>query len=200
MSYIFYIMGKSSSGKDTLYRKIREKKPELLTITGYTTRPVRANEVNGREYFFVSRERMQEMEAAGIVIENRAYQTVHGVWNYFTADDGQVREGREDYLLIGTLESFVKVRDYYGTDRVIPIYIEVEDGIRLKRALEREINQENPKYAELCRRFLADMEDFTEDNIEKCGIERRFFNIDMDECLAEICHFIEEKQETQVGR
>lgn len=41
MSYIFYLMGKSSSGKDTLYKKIKRKMPELKTIIGYTTRPAR---------------------------------------------------------------------------------------------------------------------------------------------------------------
>lgn len=37
MSKIFYIMGKSSSGKDTIYKKIREKLPQLKRITPYTT-------------------------------------------------------------------------------------------------------------------------------------------------------------------
>ena len=41
MSKIFYIMGKSSSGKDTIYKKIREKLPQLKRITPYTTRPIR---------------------------------------------------------------------------------------------------------------------------------------------------------------
>ena len=192
MSYIFYFMGKSSSGKDTLFKRVRESMPELKIIVGYTTRPIRANEMDGREYFFVSREKMQEMEDKHQVIEKRAYHTVHGVWNYFTADDGQVKGNEENYILIGTLESFVKIRDYYGIDKVIPIYIQVDDGIRLKRALEREMQQENPKYAEMCRRYLADMEDFKEENIKECQIEKRFENDDLDVCLKEICQYIRE--------
>ena len=55
MGYIFYIMGKSSSGKDTLYRKINEgKKLGLKNIISYTTRPIRKGEMEGREYHFVS--------------------------------------------------------------------------------------------------------------------------------------------------
>lgn len=193
MSYIFYLMGKSSSGKDTLYKRIRARMPKLRTIIGYTTRPARDNEINGREYYFVNENKMNEMINDGIVIENRAYHTVHGVWNYFTADDGQLENTDDNYLLIGTLESFRKIKNYYGDDRVIPIYIEVEDGLRLRRALEREMQQENPKYAELCRRFLADEEDFKEENIKNCGIERKFYNVDIEECLDEICRFIESK-------
>ena len=194
MSNIFYFMGKSASGKDTLFSKVREKMPQLRTLVGYTTRPAREHEKNGREYFFVTEEKMNQLESEGKMIEKRAYHTVHGIWYYFTADDGQVRENGPDYLLIGTLESYQKIRDYYGEDKVVPVYIEVEDGIRLKRAIEREEQQEKPGYAEVCRRFLADAEDFKEENIEKCGIKKRFHNLEFSICLDEICQYIKERQ------
>ncbi len=193
MGYIFYVMGKSSSGKDTLFKKVREKMPELQTMIGYTTRPKRSNEVDGREYHFVSEGEMNQMEKNNQIIEKRSYQTVHGVWNYFTAADENVKDSIVHFIMIGTLESYIGMRNYYGVEKVIPIYIEVEDGVRLKRALEREIQQENPKYAEMCRRFLADEEDFNEKKIVECGIEKRFINDDLSECLAEICHYIEEE-------
>lgn len=193
MIHIFYLMGKSSSGKDTIYRKLKESMPELQSITGYTTRPIRAGEKDGREYFFVNEKILEDMEKKGIVIEKRIYHTMHGLWTYFTADDGQVQE-EQDYLLIGTLESFAKVRDYYGKERVIPIYIEVEDGVRLFRALERERAQENPKYQEMCRRFLADEEDFKEENIRNCGIEKRFRNAHLERCLSEVQEYIKTLQ------
>ena len=52
MSNIFYLMGKSSSGKDTLYRKLMEQNRLLKGIVSYTTRPQRAGETDGKEYFF----------------------------------------------------------------------------------------------------------------------------------------------------
>ncbi len=48
----------------------------------------------------------------------------------------------------GTLESYRKVQAYYGLEQVIPIYVEVEDGLRLSRAVER--NGRRGK-AEVCR-------------------------------------------------
>lgn len=57
--------------------------------------------------------------------------------------------------MIGTLESYYGMREYFGEEQLIPIYIEVEDGLRLERALCRERQQKEPKYAEMCRRFLA---------------------------------------------
>ena len=52
--------------------------------------------------------------------------------------------------------------------------------------------QEKPKYAEMCRRFLADEEDFSEENLIKSGITERFGNEDFTECLNKIQRYIEE--------
>lgn len=185
MGKIFYLMGKSASGKDSIYKKIKDKMPELNPIVIYTTRPIREGESDGIEYYFVDEARLVKLEAEGKVIELRAYNTVHGVWKYFTVDDGQF--DREEHLIaIGTLESYVQLRRYFGEDKLIPIYIEVEDGVRLLRALEREQKQREPKYEELCRRFLADAADFSEEKLQEAGITRRFSNTDMDVCTEEI--------------
>ena len=90
MGKIFYMMGKSSSGKDTIFEKIIQKKElELHQIVLYTTRPARANETDGVQYHFVDEARLLELQKAGKVIELRAYQVVGGVWKYFTVDDEQ---------------------------------------------------------------------------------------------------------------
>ena len=192
MGKIFCLMGKSSSGKDTIYKKLRERYPQLGAVVPYTTRPIRGNEKNGVEYFFVSRETFDEMEAGGKVIEFRSYNTKCGVWTYFTADDGQIDLAAYDYLVIGTLISYRALREYFGENNVVPVYIEIEDGIRLERALARERSQKEPKYAEMCRRFLADSEDFSEENLRKAGIRRRFENVDLEQCMEEITAFIDD--------
>lgn len=187
MGKIFFILGKSSSGKDTIFQKIKENNElGLKTVVGYTTRPMRENEVDGEEYFFVDRDRLEELKNEDKVIESRDYNTVHGIWSYFTVDDGQIDLDQDDYLYIGTLESYEQVRNFYGEDKVIPIYIEVEQGERLRRAVLREIEQSEPKYEELCRRFLADEQDFREEEINRLGIEKKYMNEDLDSCVAEI--------------
>ena len=177
MGNIYCIMGKSSSGKDTIFKLLLERKDiNLKTIVSYTTRPIRSHEKPGEEYNFVTIEEKDRLLEAGKVIEIREYDTVHGPWFYFTVDDGSLDLEHNDYLIIGTVESFVKIRDYYGEDKVLPIYIEVDDGIRLTRALEREKRQENPKYEEMCRRFLADQRDFSPENISNAKITNIFNN------------------------
>ena len=191
MGRIFYIMGKSSSGKDTIYsRLLRDKEFGLKNVLLYTTRPVRQGEADGREYHFVDEERFRQFMDEGKVIEYRTYETVHGPWTYFTADDGQVDLKACSYLAIGTLESYENMKRYFGEENVCPIYVEVEDGERLKRALAREELQEKPRYAEMCRRFLADTEDFSEENLERAGIKRRFQNVELESCMEEIRKYI----------
>ena len=191
MGRIFYIMGKSSSGKDTIYsRLLRDKEFGLKNVLLYTTRPVRQGEADGREYHFVDEERFRQFMDEGKVIEYRTYETVHGPWTYFTADDGQVDLKVRSYLAIGTLESYENMKRYFGEENVCPIYVEVEDGERLKRALAREELQEKPRYAEMCRRFLADTEDFSEENLEREGIKRRFQNVELESCMEEIREYI----------
>ena len=193
MGKIVYIMGKSSSGKDTIFQKLKEALPEFKTIVLYTTRPIRAGEQDGVEYHFVKEETLKAFEEKGQIIELRAYNTVHGVWKYFTADDGQINLEKENYLVIGTLESYEQMKKYFGEDALLPIYVQVEDGIRLGRALERERRQQVPKYEELCRRFLADSQDFSEGNIARAGIEARFENVELESCVSEILRFVKER-------
>ena len=156
----------------------------------YTTRPARANETDGVQYHFVDEKRLSELQDAGKVIELRAYQVVGGVWKYFTVDDEQTDLDTKDYLAIGTLVSYEKLRDYYGAERIVPIYVEVEDGMRLARALDRERSQIKPNYDEMCRRFLADSADFSEENLEKAGIKKRFQNEELQKCVEKITEFI----------
>ena len=180
MGKIFYVMGKSSSGKDTIFRELmKDETLELQEIVLYTTRPIRAGEKDGVDYHFVDDEVLHRFQKEEKVIELRCYNTVMGVWKYFTVDD----------------EHMELKRAYYGEEQVLPIYVEVPDDIRLIRAIDREKKQEKPAYEEMCRRFLADSEDFSEENLEKTGISRRFSNAGtLEECLTEIRQFIKEKK------
>lgn len=191
MGRIFYLMGKSSTGKDSFYKQlIQDEMLDLKKIVMYTTRPIRAGEKDGEEYFFVDEAKLRELEAAGKVVERRSYDTIHGVWHYFTVCDERIDLAHENYVVIGTLESFVASKAYFGDEVLVPVYIEVDDGVRLQRALDRERSQDHPKYREMCRRYLADCEDFSEEKIEAAGIQKRFVNDDFGKCLEEIRSYL----------
>lgn len=191
MGKIYCLLGKSSSGKDTLFKMLLEESGlALKTIVPYTTRPIRVGEQEGVEYHFVTEETQKKLEAEGKIIELRAYDTICGVWKYFTVDDGQIDLAMDNYLVIGTLESYVKMRDYFGAEKLVPLYVEVEDGERLLRALTRERAQKEPNYAELCRRFLADSVDFSAERLKAAGICRWFENTEKNTTCKELVSYI----------
>lgn len=194
MGRIFYIMGKSSSGKDTIYKKLLEEKEfDFKTLVPYTTRPMRNREKNGVDYFFTDEAGLERIRQEGRLIELRSYHTVLGIWNYFTVDDGQLDLANYNYLMVGTLQSWQAMRRYFGDESLVPVLIELDDGVRLQRALDREKAQDEPKYAEMCRRFLADEADFSESKIREAGIGRRFVNNVLTDCLEEIRAYIREQ-------
>ena len=187
MGKIFCLMGKSNSGKDTIFKELmKDKDLNLMPIVSYTTRPKRTNETNGVEYFFINEKELNKFEKEDKVIEKRVYHTVHGDWYYCTINDEQIDLESNNYLLITTLESYKSLKDYFGEDKVYPLYIHVEDGIRLQRALDREKNQENPNFDELCRRFLADNRDFSKENLSALEINEFYTNKELEECINNI--------------
>ena len=176
-------MGKSASGKDTLYKKLLKEDLKLSTIPIYTTRPIRDGEQNGNEYFFVDENFLNSNKDK--IIEKRTYNTVFGPWVYATLDDGNIKNDK-NYLMIGTLESYNAIKKYFGENNLYPIYLEVSYDVRRARAIKREKEQQNPKYDEMERRFKADEIDFSEEKIKAAGITKRYNGDNFDACVQTI--------------
>ena len=200
MGRFFYLIGKSATGKDTIAeRLLLDDTLQLKRVVQYATRPIRDGEKEGREYHFITLDDADALEKSGKVIESRAYDTVYGIWKYLLVDDGGIDLCAQDYIAVGTIASYKKVREYFGEDRVVPIYIWVETGERLERALRRERNHDNPKYTEMCRRFISDEQDFSDEHLFEAGllnadgsVRNSFENMDLEECLGQIKAFIKE--------
>ena len=195
MGRLFFLMGKSASGKDTIYKKlINDRELSLKPVVLYTTRPLRDGETQGKEYYFVKREEMEKIEKEGRIIEKRTYHTMLGDWDYFTADDGQIDLEKNNYLIMGVPDSCESMQNYFGKDRVVPLYLEVDDGDRLMRAIKREKERKKPQYEEMCRRFLADAKDYEKSRLEKLSIHKTFHNNQLEPCFQkikeEILHFM----------
>lgn len=194
MGKLIVLMGKSATGKDTIYKLLQvDQSLNLQQLVPYTTRPMRAGERDGEAYHFVTEEEFHGLLEEGRVVEHRSYHTIHGLWRYFTVEDEQLDLSQHSYLLIGTLEAYVSIVKHFGPDKVIPVLVTLDDGVRLDRALTRERQQENPKYEEMCRRFLADSADYAQDKIEAAGICRVFENDSSEETAAAISSYIKEQ-------
>ena len=179
MKKIYVILGKSASGKDSIYRLLTQQ-CRLKPIVYYTTRPIRNGEEHGRDYYYVSEDFINQAEAEGNLIERRVYNTVKGLWTYATIRDEQF-DTEEDGIIVLPPQAYYSFVEYFGKDRIVPIHIHVPDGIRLRRSIERDEKQDTPNYEETCRRFLADAKDFRD-----LVVDRAFLNDDLDRCVEEI--------------
>lgn len=194
MGKLIVLMGKSATGKDTIYKLLQaDESLNLQQLVPYTTRPMRVGERNGEAYYFVTEEEFHELLKQGRVIEHRSYNTIHGLWRYFTVEDAQLDLEKHSYLLIGTLEAYVSIAKHFGANQVIPVLVTLDDGVRLERALTRERQQEHPKYEELCRRFLADSADYAQEKVDAAGITRVFENHSSEATAKEISAYIKEQ-------
>lgn len=187
---IFMLIGRSSSGKDTIYKRLLKKSElNLRPITSYTTRPIRDGEKDGSEYFFVSEERFQELLEANKLIEHRSYTTVNGVWRYFTVRDNQLTKSN-NYLVIGTPRMYETMSGYFGNGVVYPVLIKVDELNCLLRAINREKREPHLNLKEVCRRFIADCDDFSDEALCRLGTNKSFDNIDLNLCVQSITDYI----------
>ena len=195
MGYLYVLIGKSATGKDSIYKKLLENDElNLKEVVLYTTRPMRKKETDGVEYHFVTEDRLKELRSTGKVIEERCFNTIDGPWYYVTVNDGKMDLTTGDYICINTLAGFNQIKKYLGNDKVKPIYIEISDIELIKRAIKREEKQSTPNVAEICRRFLADNADFSEENLRlsKIDIKSRFQNDELEACVDKITAFIKD--------
>ena len=153
------IMGKAGTGKDTLLKTVCKLAGDKVNeVVLYTTRPKRENEVEGKDYFFIS----EEDFITKIVYEEFYEYKQFNNWYYGTGKQSLVK----DKINIGvfnpkTVHSFLDYSNIY----LVPVYIDADKKIRLLRQLNREAN---PDVNEIIRRFGTDEKDF--ENLTKDGL------------------------------
>ena len=196
---IFYIMGKSASGKDTIFQKlmyelqyrkdIPEGSAQYKPILMSTTRPMRSGESNGKEYNFVNYDWFLQLSHSNQVAEYRDYSTVHGTWTYFTPWS-ELDVSKYNRIGIGTLESYMQLKSKLK-DKIVPIYIYTDDVTRFTRAFYRELKGKQD-FTELCRRYLSDNDDYSIGKIAAANIQLMFnnSNSDITKCVDSILRYI----------
>jgi guanylate kinase len=137
---LIVISGPSGAGKDTIMQCMKERGLPFHFVVTATTRPRRANEVHGMDYFFVSKEEFAHMIEADELIE---YAVVYG--DYKGIPKQQVREA------LASGKDVVMRIDVQGAETVrklapnaILIFMTVDNENELVRRL-RERKTETPE-------------------------------------------------------
>ena len=156
MRKIFAVMGKASTGKDTLTKMLSETL-ELPIALSFTTRPMRVGEKQGVEYNFISDDDFWDLHGCDLLAEYTSYEVASGeTWHYGLTKEEL--EKAEYVLVIVNPDGFRQLTEIYG-DKVCSILIDAPADVRIKRYLDRDTVTEE-KAEECCRRFLADNKDF----------------------------------------
>lgn len=148
---IFIIMGKSGAGKTSLSYEV-SKLLSIPVVVSSTSRPIREKEQEGIDYYYKTKEDMLEISKNNGFVE---YVEYNG-WLY-GVEKAEIEKMNSNCLVVVEPKGFEQFKKFFG-DRVVPIYIDTPDKPRLLRSLHREAN---PNCYEICRRLIADTEDFS---------------------------------------
>jgi guanylate kinase len=144
---IFILSAPSGAGKTTLYNELKLVHPEIKLSISCTTRPRRGEEVNGRDYRFISEREFEQMKAAAEFAE---WANVHGN-NYGTPRkplDRSVQTGR-DILLDIDVQGARQIKKSYP--QAVSIFLLPPSLKELKRRLA----SRGTDRSEIIRRRLA---------------------------------------------
>lgn len=154
---IYYICGKSGSGKSTITDKIKDRAKGLEYLPCYTTRPQRPKEATHRYKFVNYTQFLDTLDiVAKYVVDTFKPDGTEDTWFYYIrACD---IDKSKDYIIEGTpLLAYQLLSNGYD---VCMIYLDVSSHELLKRSLGRELSSGNENYVEMCRRFINDFNEF----------------------------------------
>lgn len=143
---LFCLIGQSSSGKSTIEKKLSEK--GFKNITSYTTREIRDNEVDGKDYHFLSREEFKKLMNDGYFHEVAVYRD-----NFYGISLEGINLSEEDYIAVVTVHGYRELAKH--TKDIVAIHIQVDERERIIRQLKR-----GDEVDEVIRRIQADRLDF----------------------------------------
>ena len=154
------ICGKSSSGKDTVLDELVNNY-EFIGLVSHTTRPIRPNEVVGKDYYFIDKESFFHMKNTNKFIETRKYEVEDengndDIWYYGLSKIEYELCKIFNKVVIVDLKGFHELSEYIGRDNCFMLYLYCDDNIRKQRMIDR--GGMSP--GEIERRFKADEEDF----------------------------------------
>lgn len=157
---IFVILGKSNTGKSTIFKKvmelIRSNGDDIKLLKSCTTRPKREEDNQENEYEFVDKGYFTKLHKKNGLLEYAVYDTVYGYWFYFTRKE-DLKD--RDYIKIINPSGLSQLRESvkHMSHEVISFEILTDNEVRMKRALSRD---DGLSIEEINRRFNADDRDF----------------------------------------
>ena len=164
MKKLITITGCTSCGKTLIQDAVVRVNPNISKIVSTTSRPIRVNEKEGIDYYYVSRSKAIEMLEFNEFIELRKYNVIdlegNNIW-YYGISKEEVLNNKSDIAITIVDEQGRQSLKQYCKDNNIEIvsyYVSCSFQTLLQRSLSREGNISDTKVLEMCRRLQSDYE------------------------------------------
>lgn len=185
MNIVFCILGKTGTGKTFIMNQISDlyEQFNIHEVIMYTTRPMREGESEGNPYHFVNDDFFYEK--TDDIIDKRVYDTVHGKWIYGILGSDLINSQKNFIINNCAIECYLNIKEGLKDKNtvVVPILLECDEYVRIKRALERE-KEGNQDYKEMIRRFYFDELDYDRVDINS------IYHLNMNQSIDNIIHSI----------
>ena len=154
---LIILCGNTAVGKDTYQNMLLERNPSLKRAISHTTRPKRIQEVDGREYYFISRTAFSQLQENHAFIETRAYNTVENggpaTWSYGLTYAEAEGDG-----------AAIAIVDHQGTREILSKKNDLEVRVVYLTAPDKELRRRSEdrldESAEFERRLADDIKEF----------------------------------------
>ena len=159
------LAGASASGKTEVAKELAKKYGVTKVITT-TTRKMRVGEINGRDYFFVSKERFQKMIKEDKFVEYTIYNE-----NYYGSTKDQIAPSKCVVIDPAGLRAYIALND----PNIVTFFLDTQEKVRFERMIQRGDKEEDAKV-----RIEHDRIAFKPDNIADvdCHVDSQNFNIE----------------------
>ncbi len=179
MSGLFIISAPSGAGKTSLIKALLQTSINLSLSISYTTRQPRSNEVNGKDYFFVSRDIFKQMLAKGEFLESaEVYGNLYGTSQHWVEETMALGQ---DVLMEIDCQGAQQIRQVFP--QAVSIFI-LPPSLALLEDRLKQRRQDDPET--IVRRLRAAREEVSQ--VDK--FDYAVINNELDEALKDICCII----------
>jgi len=147
------LVGASASGK-TEVAKMLGKLFQMRKVITHTTRPMRDNEKDGVDYYFVSKDEFISLKKMNFFVETTEYND-----NYYGTSRKELEDNKVLIVDPNGLQSFVKLKD----PRIIAFFMNATKETRRIRMIKR-----GDRIEDAIKRIATDDEKFNESAMDAC--------------------------------